>query len=145
MDQFGVHMNFLQNKQVLTFIYALKINLCDYFLFFLVSGSGIKYWEVQGLINKNSRDSEGNPSGLRVGFLKMGGLFRKIPEPKGYPVFSAVGLETGRPDLICLTQTSMRSTPSDLNPTDWILCVQITSWPPDRTLTNMIQLNKGVR
>ena len=24
MDQFGVHMNFLQIKQVLTFIYALK-------------------------------------------------------------------------------------------------------------------------
>jgi hypothetical protein len=26
MDQFGVHMNFLQIKQVLTFIYALKLN-----------------------------------------------------------------------------------------------------------------------
>jgi hypothetical protein len=31
MDQFGVHMNFLQIKQVLTFIYTLKINFCDYF------------------------------------------------------------------------------------------------------------------
>jgi hypothetical protein len=30
MDQFGVHMNFLQIKQVLTFNYTLKINLCDY-------------------------------------------------------------------------------------------------------------------
>jgi hypothetical protein len=26
MGQFGVHMHFLQFKQVLTFIYALKIN-----------------------------------------------------------------------------------------------------------------------
>jgi hypothetical protein len=43
MNQFGVHMNFLQIKEVLTFIYALKINFCDYFLFSLVSGSGIKY------------------------------------------------------------------------------------------------------
>jgi hypothetical protein len=43
MDQFGVHMDFLQ---VLTFIYALKIDFCDYFLFSQVSGSGLKYREV---------------------------------------------------------------------------------------------------
>jgi hypothetical protein len=36
-------MNFLQFKQVLTFIYALKIHFCDYFLFSLVSGSGTNY------------------------------------------------------------------------------------------------------
>jgi hypothetical protein len=52
MDQFGVHMNFLQIKQVLTFIYALRINFCDYFLFSQVSGSGLKYREVQGLWRK---------------------------------------------------------------------------------------------
>jgi hypothetical protein len=34
MDQFGVHMDFLQIKQVLTFIYALKIDFCDYFPIF---------------------------------------------------------------------------------------------------------------
>ena len=54
MDQFGVHMDFLQIKQVLTFIYALKIYFCDYFLFSQVSGSGLKYREVQGLARKNS-------------------------------------------------------------------------------------------
>jgi hypothetical protein len=43
MDQFGVHMNFLQIKQVLTFIYTLRINFCDYFLFSQVSGSGLKF------------------------------------------------------------------------------------------------------
>jgi hypothetical protein len=52
MDQLGVHMNFLQIKQVLTFIYALRINFCDYFLFSQVSGSGLKYREVQGLWRK---------------------------------------------------------------------------------------------
>jgi hypothetical protein len=52
MDQFGVHMNFLQFKQVLTFIYALRINFCDYFLFSQVFGSGLKYREVQGLWRK---------------------------------------------------------------------------------------------
>jgi hypothetical protein len=36
-------MNFLQIKQVLTFIYALKINFGDYFLFSLVSGQGSEY------------------------------------------------------------------------------------------------------
>jgi hypothetical protein len=41
-------MNSLQFKQVLTFIYALKIDFCDYFLFSQVSGSGLKYREVQG-------------------------------------------------------------------------------------------------
>jgi hypothetical protein len=42
MDQFEVHINFLQIKQVLTFIYTLKINFCDYFLFPLASGLGVK-------------------------------------------------------------------------------------------------------
>jgi hypothetical protein len=54
MDQIGVHMNFLQIKQVLTFIYALKIDLCDYFLFSQVSESALKYRKVQGLARKNS-------------------------------------------------------------------------------------------
>jgi hypothetical protein len=48
MDQIGVHMDFLQIKQVLIFIYALKINFCDYFLFSKVSGSGPKICEAQG-------------------------------------------------------------------------------------------------
>jgi hypothetical protein len=43
MGQFGVHMHFLQIKQVLTFIYALKINFCDYFLFSQDSGSGLDF------------------------------------------------------------------------------------------------------
>jgi hypothetical protein len=47
-------MNFLQINQVLTIIYALKIDFCDYFLFSQVSGSGLKYREVQGLARKNS-------------------------------------------------------------------------------------------
>jgi hypothetical protein len=46
MDQFGVHMDFLQIKQVLTFISALKIGFCDYFLFSQVSGLGLKYRKV---------------------------------------------------------------------------------------------------
>jgi hypothetical protein len=48
MVQIGVHKNFLQIKQVLTFIYALKIDFCDYFLFSQVSGSGPKICEAQG-------------------------------------------------------------------------------------------------
>jgi hypothetical protein len=36
-------MNSLQIKQVLTFIYTLKINFCDYFLFSLVSGVGANF------------------------------------------------------------------------------------------------------
>jgi hypothetical protein len=73
MDQFEVYMDFLQIKQVLTFIYALKINFCDYFLFSLVSGSGSEYRKVQGLNNKLSRDTKGNPSGLRVYFHVLAG------------------------------------------------------------------------
>jgi hypothetical protein len=49
-------MNFLQIKQVLTFIYALKVNFCDYFLFSLVSRSSSEYREVKGLNNKISQD-----------------------------------------------------------------------------------------
>jgi hypothetical protein len=36
MVQFGVHMNFLQIKQVLAFIYELKINFCFIFYGFSV-------------------------------------------------------------------------------------------------------------
>jgi hypothetical protein len=53
MGQIGVHMNFLQIKQVLTFIYALKIDFCDYFLFSQVSGSVLKYRKVQGPRGEN--------------------------------------------------------------------------------------------
>jgi hypothetical protein len=42
-------MDFLQIKQVLTFIYALKIIFCDCFLFSQVSGSGLKFQKAQGL------------------------------------------------------------------------------------------------
>jgi hypothetical protein len=40
MDQFGVHMHFLQIKQVLTFIYALKTNFCFIFYGFTVVWTG---------------------------------------------------------------------------------------------------------
>jgi hypothetical protein len=36
MDQFGVHMHFLQIKQVLTFIYTLKI-----YFYFIFSGFSV--------------------------------------------------------------------------------------------------------
>jgi hypothetical protein len=98
MDQFGIKMDFLQIKQVLTFLYALKINFCDYFLFSLVSGSGSEYWEVQGLNNEISRDTEGNPSGLRVLIRKTQGLFSELAIAKGYAQILAVRSETTGPD-----------------------------------------------
>jgi hypothetical protein len=50
MDQFGVHMNFLQIKQVLTFIYTLKINFCDYFPIFSVLWIGRQILENTGVL-----------------------------------------------------------------------------------------------
>jgi hypothetical protein len=50
MDQFGVHMNFLQIKQVLTFIYTLKINLCDYFPISIILWIGRQYLENVGAL-----------------------------------------------------------------------------------------------
>jgi hypothetical protein len=58
MNQFGVHMHFLQFKQVLTFIYALKIDFCDYFLFSQVSRSGPKFQKGQGPRRKKSQDTD---------------------------------------------------------------------------------------
>jgi hypothetical protein len=48
MDQFGVHMQFLQVKQVPTFIYALKINFCDYFPIFISLWIGHQFLENTG-------------------------------------------------------------------------------------------------
>jgi hypothetical protein len=48
MDQFGVHMRFLQVKQGLTFIYTLKINLCDYFPIFISLWIGRQFLENTG-------------------------------------------------------------------------------------------------
>jgi hypothetical protein len=45
MDQFGVHINFLQIKQVLTFIYTFKINFCDYFPIFTTLWIGHQFLE----------------------------------------------------------------------------------------------------
>jgi len=50
MDQFGVHMNFLQIKQGLTFIYTIKINFYDYFPIF------ISLW-IWAPISRKHRDS----------------------------------------------------------------------------------------
>jgi hypothetical protein len=61
MVQFGVNMNFLQIKQVLTFIYALKINFCDYFLFPQDSGSGLDFWKVQGSQRKTAQATDATP------------------------------------------------------------------------------------
>jgi hypothetical protein len=54
MDQFGVHMNFLQIKQVLTFIYTLKSISVIIFLFPLLSGLGTNFWKTQGLGRKRN-------------------------------------------------------------------------------------------
>jgi hypothetical protein len=47
------------------------------------SGLGLKYREVQGLNNKNSRDTEGNSRGLRVVFNIWRGLFNKNARRRG--------------------------------------------------------------
>jgi hypothetical protein len=67
MDQFGVHINSLQIKQVLIFIYALKINFFDYFLFFLVSRLGTNFWERRGSLEIN-RHPKGYPPIQAAGF-----------------------------------------------------------------------------
>ena len=53
MVQFGVKMNFLQIKQVLTFIYALKLISDINFLFSALSGLGAIFCKTQGRQCKN--------------------------------------------------------------------------------------------
>ena len=83
MNQFGHHMHFLQFKQVLTFIYALKIHFCDYFLFSQVSRSGPKFQKGQGPRRKKSQDSERTLSGPRVVITEEEGFICKLAQPKG--------------------------------------------------------------
>jgi hypothetical protein len=79
MDQIGVHMNFLQINQVLTFIYALKIDLCVYFLFSQVSGSGLKFQKAQGLKHKRNRDTERCTEWTTGSLVFPGTLMQKRP------------------------------------------------------------------
>jgi hypothetical protein len=51
MDQFGVHMNFLQIKQVLTFIYTFKIYFYFIFSGFRVFWTGPQYLENAGVLS----------------------------------------------------------------------------------------------
>jgi hypothetical protein len=99
MDQFGVHMDFLQIKQVLIFIYALKIDFCDYFLFSQVFGSGLKYYKAQGFWRKNSTDSDDNQDGLRVVTEITGGFFCIITGPEGVLRNQGHPIESGRTRL----------------------------------------------
>ena len=52
MDQFGVHMDFLQIKQVLIFIYALRINFCMYLPILYVLWTGPRIPESAGVITE---------------------------------------------------------------------------------------------
>jgi hypothetical protein len=91
MDQFRVHMNFLWNKQILGFIFILKIqfpnNLFD--LNELWTRHTI-YRELRGLGVSCQRHRE-QPCGPRVHFLHPEGLFNKSASAKGYEKTSAVG------------------------------------------------------
>jgi hypothetical protein len=55
MDQFGVHMNFLQIKQVL---YINNLFLFYFYLIFEFSGLGHKFQKAQGLLHKAVYDTE---------------------------------------------------------------------------------------
>jgi hypothetical protein len=52
MDQFGVHMNFLQIKQVSAIKFVLKIYFKLVSLVLLLSGLGTIFWKVQGVWRK---------------------------------------------------------------------------------------------
>jgi hypothetical protein len=92
MDQFGVHMNFLQIKQVLTFIYTLKI-----YFYFIFSGFWV-FWTMQGFWRKRNWDT--GISALDGGsyLRQMQGLFSEIAIAKGYWPNLAVGLRTSDTD-----------------------------------------------
>jgi hypothetical protein len=61
MDQFGAHMNFLWNKQVLRILFILKINFCIYLPIYMLSGLGLIFWENRGLCARYPRHREQGP------------------------------------------------------------------------------------
>jgi hypothetical protein len=67
MDQFGVHMHFLQIKQVL---YIKNIFLIYFYLNFELTGLGLESHKRQGPWRKCNRDTGNPPGGLRVLFQK---------------------------------------------------------------------------
>jgi hypothetical protein len=64
MDQFGVHMNFPQFKQVL---YIKNLFLFYFYPIFEFSGLGLISWKTQGFNRKRNRDTSVVQGGLRVG------------------------------------------------------------------------------
>jgi hypothetical protein len=61
MDQFGVHMNFLQIKQVSVINLILKIYFKISFYGFLISGLGLIFWKTQGSQRKTTQDTDAAP------------------------------------------------------------------------------------
>jgi hypothetical protein len=80
MDQFGVHMNFLQIKQVL---YINNLFLFYFYLIFEFSGLGHKFQKAQGLLHKAVYDTERplQDCGFIIYFFK--GLFVNMAQRRG--------------------------------------------------------------
>jgi hypothetical protein len=74
MDQFGVHMHFLQIKQVL---YIKNLFLFYFYLNFELTGLGLISWKTQRRWRKRSQDTDDKQGGLRVHFLILRSLLRK--------------------------------------------------------------------
>jgi hypothetical protein len=98
MDQFEVHMNFLQIKQFSAINLILKIYFKLVSLASLISGLDLKFQKAQGLKRKRNRDIE-RCIGWTAGSLVVfpGTLMQKRPA-KGYARFLSVRLDISGTD-----------------------------------------------
>jgi hypothetical protein len=74
---------FYQLNMFLTFIYALRINFCDYFLFSQVSGSGLKYRECRGSDAKLPKTQSTLSGDGGLFSRNCRGSLRKVPNLRG--------------------------------------------------------------
>jgi hypothetical protein len=77
MDQFGVHMYFLWIKQILAFIYALKINFYLLLMDFLTSWTRRQLQESAGVLAQKILRHRLAREGLRVWISKSAGVILK--------------------------------------------------------------------
>jgi hypothetical protein len=99
MDQFRITMDFLCIKQVLPFIFTLKIYFLFTFLDFLIFWTGHIFIRKSRGLGVNLPKTQSNHAvDRRLVPWKHRGVFAKGVGPKGYPSIGTIELQTNRPD-----------------------------------------------
>jgi hypothetical protein len=85
MDQFGVHMNFLQIKQVLVIIFVFKIHFWIIFSGFIIPWSGPQIPESAGALAQLKPKTQSNEE-VDGGLFKKKcrGSLRRLPQGEEY-------------------------------------------------------------